>query len=109
MLANGAGAGFARQLFRTIDGALLVDIGTDQAGVDCKAFAAYQAFRHAPGYDHLEQPAQQVAVTEPAMAVFGEGRMVGHVAVQTQAAELAIRHVQMHLIAQTTLDRIPMH
>ena len=54
--------------------------------------------------DHrLEQAAQQVAVAEAAVPVLGEGRVVGHVAVEPEPAEPAIGQVQMNFVAEPPL------
>jgi hypothetical protein len=62
-----------------------------------------QAFGHATPDGRLEQPTQQVAVAEPAVPVLGKGRMVGHGAVQAQAAKPAIGEVQVDLVAKPPL------
>ena len=41
------------------------------------------------------------------MTVFGEGRMVRHVAIETQPAEPSIGQVQMHFLAESTLRPYP--
>jgi len=54
-------------------------------------------------YDRLEQPPENIALTEPSMPVAREGRMVRHLALKSQAAEPAIGEVQMSLLAQSAL------
>src|SRR5579864_2824932 len=44
--------------------------------------------------------AQDIAVPEPTMPVAREGRMVGHLVIEPEAAKPAIRQVQMDLFAQ---------
>jgi hypothetical protein len=83
--------------------ALATGVGADQAGIHRKALSANQTFRHAARHPRLEQLAEQIAVAEPAMAVLREGRVIGHVAVQPQPAEPAIRQVQVDLVAQPAL------
>jgi hypothetical protein len=73
------------------DTALAAGVGLDHAGVHREAFAADQAFVHAALHHLLEQPTQQVAVAETAMAVLGEGGVVGHVAFQPQPAKTSDR------------------
>src|SRR3546814_12297798 len=51
----------------------------------------------------LEQLAEKVAVTEAAVPVLGEGRVVRHRTVQAEPAEPAIRQVEMNLVAQPAL------
>jgi hypothetical protein len=58
-----------RQTRRTSDPGALADVSPDQAGVDGKAFAADQPFVDAALQHGLEQPPQQVTLSEAAMAV----------------------------------------
>jgi hypothetical protein len=44
-----------------------------------------------------------VALAEATMAVLGERRVIGHRGVQVEAAEPAIRQVQVNFVAQTPL------
>jgi len=85
------------------DGALLVGIGRDQAGIDGKTLTANQAFRHAALDDALEQMAQDVAIAETAMPIAGECRMIRDPAVESKATEPAIGEIEMNLIAKTPL------
>ena len=71
----------------------------DQAGIDDEALVADQTLGHGPRDRSLEQPAQQISVLQKAMAVRRESRVVGHVAIEPQSAELARGKVQMHLVA----------
>ena len=82
-------------------------IGPDETRIDGEAFATEQILGHAAFDRRFEQLAQQVAVAEAAMAVFRDGRMVGHIPVEPQSAEPAIGKVQMHLVAQPTLGTDP--
>jgi hypothetical protein len=75
----------------------------DQTGVDGKALAADQPLIDAALQDSLEQPSQQIALAEAAMAVFREGRMVGHRAVEAEPTKPAVRQVEVHLLAQPPL------
>jgi hypothetical protein len=72
----------------------------DQTGVDGKALATDQALGHAAPDHRLEQLSQKVGVAEPTMARLGKGRVVRHIAIETQTAEPAIRQVQVDLFAQ---------
>jgi hypothetical protein len=47
--------------------------------------------------------AEHVALAEAAVAVLGEGRVVGHRIFEVDPAEPAVRQVQMHLLAQPAL------
>jgi len=60
--------------------ALLVGIGLDQAGVHGKAFSADQPLVHAALHHRLEQVTEQVALTEAAVPVLGEGGVIRHLA-----------------------------
>src|SRR5207302_722322 len=53
--------------------------------------------------DGLEQTPQQIAITEAAMPVLREGRMVGYIAVEPKTAEPAVRQIEVNLIAQSPL------
>lgn len=48
------------------------DVGSDETGIDRKAFAAYQLLGDALPHGHLEHLAQQIAVTEPPVPVLRE-------------------------------------
>jgi hypothetical protein len=82
---------------------LLVGIGSDQAGIDSKPFATHQALTQAPVHHRLEQVPQDIALTEAAMPVAREGRVIRHLAVEPQPAEPAIGQVQMYFLAQAPL------
>ena len=71
----------------------------DQTGIDGKALATDQALGHATPNHRFEQFAQKVGVAEPAVACLGKGRVVRHVAIETQSAEPAIPEVQVNLFA----------
>jgi hypothetical protein len=68
--------------------ALLVGVGPDQAGIDRKAFAADEPFRDAAPNRRLEQFAQEITVTEAAMPVLREGRVIRDVAFEPEPAEI---------------------
>jgi hypothetical protein len=54
----------------------------DDAGVNGKSFASHDPFLHAARHYGLEELTQEIALTKPAVAVLGEGRMIGNVAVE---------------------------
>jgi hypothetical protein len=87
----------------SLDAALPVGVGRDEAGVDRKALAVDQAFLDTAVEDSLEHSAQKIAVSEAAVPVLGEGRMIGNRAIEPKPAEPAIGEVQMDLLAQTPL------
>src|SRR5437899_2555928 len=55
-----------------------VGLSLHQAGIDGEPFATHQPFPHAALQNLLEHEAQRVAVTEAAMPVLGERRVVRH-------------------------------
>jgi hypothetical protein len=83
--------------------ALLVRIRFDQAGVDREPLAADEPLRDAPAHRRLEDVAEQVAVPEPSVPVLGEGRMVRNPIRQVQAAEPAVRQIEVDLLAKPSL------
>ena len=70
-----------------------MSVGHNDAGVDRKGFAAHDAFLHAARDYGLEQLAQEIALAKTAVAVLGKRRMIGNVAVETQATEPAISQI----------------
>lgn len=78
---------------------MAIDIGADQARIDCKGFAADQLFLDAAPDGHLEDLPQEVALTEPAVPVLGKGRVIGNRTVQAQPAKPSIGEIEMHLLA----------
>ncbi len=82
---------------------LLLDIRAYQAGVDCKALTANQAFLHATRNRRLEHMAQQIAFAEATMTVLGKARVIRDAVRQIEAAEPPIGEVQMHLLAKPPL------
>jgi hypothetical protein len=61
---------------------------SDPHSIDSKAFTADQAFGHASPHDGLEQMTEKIAVTEAPMPIAREGRVVGHLTVEPQLAEM---------------------
>ena len=90
-------------LLRALGGALLVRIRLDQAGIDGETLTTHQAFLDAAPDGRLEQFAQEITVTEAAMPVLREGRVVGHIALQPEPAEPAIGQVEMNFLAKAPL------
>lgn len=81
---------------------LPVRVSLNDAGVCRKALAACQSLRDAADDHRFEQKAQQIAVSETAMPVLGEDRVVRHRGGQIEAAEPAVGEVEMDLFAQPT-------
>ncbi len=50
--------------------------------------------------DHLEHPAQNIAVREAAMAVLGKGRAVRHQAFKSEMTKPAIGKIEVNLVNQ---------
>ena len=67
-------------------GVLSVRVRLNDTGVCGKALAAGQSLRNTLRHHGLEQVAQQIVVTETAMTVLGEGRMIRHRVGQIEAA-----------------------
>jgi hypothetical protein len=88
---------------RSFHGALLVRVRLDQAGIGRKALATDKPFPHAAPHGRLEQFAQQITLTETAMPVLREGRVIGHVTFQAEPAEPAVCQVQMHFFTKPPL------
>ena len=85
------------------NGALLVGVGLDQAGIHGKAFTARQAFRHATLNRTFKQMPQNIALAEAAVAVDRKARMIRRLAIEPQAAEPAIGQIEMDLFAEPPL------
>jgi hypothetical protein len=79
---------------------LTVGIRLYQAGIDGEPFTTHQPFPHATLQDLLKHETQRVAVTETAMPVLGERRVVRYLILQAQPTEPAIRQVQVDFLAE---------
>lgn len=95
--------GRIRQAIGFIDGMLAVHISAHEATIDGEAFTADQSFGDTARHGRLEQLLQYIAVAEAPMPVLREGRVVGHITFQPEAAEPAIGEVYMYLLAQSLL------
>ncbi len=93
------GDGLPVNILRPDSRALLVGIGGNQAGIDRKGSPVDQPFGHAAPDHGLEQLSQQIAVTEAAMPILGEGRVVRHLAVKAEPTEPTVSEVQVNLFA----------
>ncbi|MCY1533154.1 hypothetical protein D9M68_684670 [compost metagenome] len=74
-------------------------IRLDDAGVDGEACTLDQAGRHAAPQHLIEQPAEQAAVTEAAVAILRKGRVIGDFILQSQPAEPTVGQVEVHFFA----------
>src|SRR5262249_30977892 len=90
---------FRWQPLFALDPVLPVGIRLDQAGIDRKPFAADKTFTDTALEDHLEHPAQQIALAKAAMTVLRKGRMIGYVAIEPQPTEPSVCNIKMNLIA----------
>lgn len=78
-------------------------IAINETTIHSKAFAGHKTSCAALFDNLLEQRPINLAVAKPAIAVLGEGRMVGHGPRQPQPAEPAIGQIEMDFIAQLAL------
>src|SRR5690348_9940942 len=78
-------------------------IRLDQAGIDRKAFTTNQPLVDTALENSLEHPPQQIALAEAAMPVLGEGRMIGHAAIEAKSTEPPIGQIEVDLLAQAPL------
>ena len=69
-------------------------------GIDREAFTPHQTFAHATLYNGFEHETEGITVTKATMSILREGRMVRHRIFKTQAAEPAVRQVQVNLLTQ---------
>jgi hypothetical protein len=99
--------GFPRQALLALDALLPVRVRLDQAGIDREAFAADQPLADAAAQDRLEHAAEKVALAEAAVPVLGEGRVVGHLAVEPEPAEPAVREVEVDSSQSRRSERMP--
>jgi hypothetical protein len=53
-----------------------------------EGLASHDSFFHAARHNGLEQLAQKIALAKAAVAVLGKRRMVGDVAIETQATKM---------------------
>src|SRR6202040_4150261 len=83
--------------------AAAIGIGLNHTGVDSKAFAIDQSFPHTPLNHTLKHLPKRFALTEAAMPVLRERRMVRHRILEAQATEPAIRQIEVDLFAQSPL------
>src|SRR6202042_982183 len=72
----------------------------DDTGVDREGLASHDPFFHAAPHHGLEQLAKEIARAKTTVAVLGERRMIGGVAVEPQATEPAVRQIEVDLVAQ---------
>src|SRR5467141_4938857 len=84
------GDGLPVYIIRPGSRALLVGIGSNQAGIDSKGRPINHPFCHAASNHGLEQLAQQIAIAEAAMPILGEGRVVRHLTIEAEPAEPAV-------------------
>jgi hypothetical protein len=77
------GNGFPVNLVRPSNSALFVSVSGNQARIDRKSGPVDQPLCHAAPNHGLEHVTEKVAIAEAAVPVLGEGRMVGHIAVET--------------------------
>ena len=77
-------------------------------GIDGEALATDETGFHAPLHDALEHGAQNIAVTEPAMAVDREGRMIGNTILSTKPTLGALKTFSIWvIITHQNLSSVP--
>ena len=79
----------------------------DDAGVDRESFASHDPFLDATRNCGLKQLAQEIALTKPAVAVLGGGRMIGNVAVEPQATEPPVSQIEVDSSHNRRSERMP--
>ena len=79
-------------------------ISFHDARIDREPFALDKPGIHARPDHRLEQLSKDVAVTEAAMAIDRERRVVRHLVVEIEAAEPPIRKMKLDLLAQLALE-----
>src|SRR4051794_21180320 len=76
-------------------------------GIDREAFTTHQTLAHAALDNAFEHVAKGITVTKATMSILREGRMVRHHIFETQAAEPAVRQVQVNLLTQAAFGADP--
>ena len=91
-----------------LDPLVAAGVCLDHAGIDGKAFAADQPDLHARRHHALEHQPKRGALTEAAMAVDRERRMVRHCFFEAKPAEPPVGEIEPDLVAQSPLgtDRV---
>ena len=77
-----------------------VGVRLDQTGIHGEAFTADHALPDASRDNVLEHDPQQIAVSEPAVTVLGESRVLRRAVRQIEPAKPSIAQVEMNLFAQ---------
>ena len=83
------------EIFDLADASPSMRVRHDNSGVACESLASHDPFFHTARHDGLEQLTQEIALTKPAVAVLGEGRMIGNVAVEPQATEPLVSQIEV--------------
>ena len=86
-----------------LDPVLPIGVRLDQAGVDRKAVPTDQPLANAAPQHCFKQSPQEIALAEAAVAVLGEGRMIGHLTIKPKPTEPSIRQIEMDLFAKAPL------
>lgn len=85
------------------DSLLPIGIRLDQARVNCEPFAADQSLPDAAAQDGLEHATEEIALTEAAVPVLRERRVIGDSSIRTQPAEPAVCQIEVDFIAEASL------
>src|SRR3989338_82525 len=80
--------------------ALAAGIGGNGAAINRRRLATDKTEGCATIGNHLEHPAQDVAIREPTVPVLGTGRPVRHAAFEAETTKPAIRQIEVALVNQ---------
>ena len=102
-LVYSPGCQIGGQTLLAFDPTSFIGIGGDQAGINAEALANKQAFIRAALQNRPEQMPEQSALTEAAVPVLRNGRVVGNRISQVELTELSVRQDDVNLFTQTPL------
>jgi hypothetical protein len=91
----------------SVDAALALRVGLDDACIRGKSFSFNQSLSHASSQDRFELLAKCIAVKKAAMTILGESGMIRHLVVQAEMAEPTIGLIQMDFFAEATFRTNP--
>ena len=89
--------------YEFLDPLLPIGVGLDQARINCESFTTDKPLLDAAAQDALEHATEEIALSEAAMPVLGERRVIRHHAIQTEPAEPPVGQIEVDLITQAPL------